>query len=162
VLSGLDNRIEVKMDSTSATVIHVGVISVRPLLDGDDSGGSLTASELTVPVGAKVPAPHIHDAFEETIYGVSGATSQTIDGETFEIGPGQSVYIRRGQVHQFENRGSVDARFLSIATPGVLVPAYFRELGEVLAAAADSGPDPHAVGEVMRRYGPTPVEPAAA
>jgi mannose-6-phosphate isomerase-like protein (cupin superfamily) len=147
---------------TSTTPIHVGAISVRFLVDADDSGGSLTAFELSIPVGARVPAPHSHDAFEERIYGVSGTTNWTIDGDTVEIGPGRSVCVRRGQVHRFENLGGVDARFLSIATPGVLVPAYFRELGEVLAPAAGGPPDPIAVGKVMRRYGLTPVEPAAA
>jgi hypothetical protein len=44
------------------------------------------------------------------------------------------VCIPRGHVHGFENRGSVDAKFLAIATPGVFGPAYFRDIAEVLAA----------------------------
>ena len=45
--------------------------------------------------------------------------------------PAISVCIRRGQVHGFENHGSVDAKFLAIATPGVFGPAYFRDIAQV-------------------------------
>ena len=87
-------------------------------------------------------APHSHDGFEETIYGLKGTTTWTIDGEAIEVGPGDSVCVQRGQVHGFQNQGSVDARFLAIATPGVFGPAYFREIGDVLAASAGGPPDP--------------------
>ena len=57
--------------------------------------------ECTVPADARMPSPHRHDGFEETIYGVKGATTWTIDGETREIGPGEAVCVQRGQVHGF-------------------------------------------------------------
>ena len=58
--------------------------------------------------------------------------------------------------------GSVDATFLAIATPAVFGPAYFREIGEVLAATAGGPPDLAAIGEVMRRHGLTPAPASAA
>ena len=64
--------------------------------------------ECAVPAAAKVPTPHSHDAFEETVYGLEGTCTWTIDGEPHAIGPGESVCIRRGQVHGFENRGPPD------------------------------------------------------
>ena len=67
-----------------------------------------------------------------------------------------------GQVHGFENRGSVDAKFLAIASPAAFGPAYFREIGEVLAAGAGGPPDVAAIGEVMRRHGLTPAAPSAS
>jgi quercetin dioxygenase-like cupin family protein len=96
--------------------------------------------ECLVPSGARVPAPHSHDAFEETIYGLEGVCTWTIDGQPKEIGAGESVCIRRGQVHGFENRGSADVEFLAIATPGVFAPAYFQEVAELLALGGP--PDP--------------------
>jgi quercetin dioxygenase-like cupin family protein len=107
-------------------------------------------------------APHSHDGFEETIYGLEGTTTWTIDGETVEVGPGEVVCVQRGQVHGFQNQGEVDATFLAIATPGVFGPDYFREIGEVLAASAGGPPDLAAIGEVMRRHGLTPATPSAA
>jgi hypothetical protein len=80
-------------------------------------------------------------------------------GETVDIAPGEAVCVKRGQIHGFQNQGSVDARFLAIATPGVFGPAYFREIAEVLAASAGGPPDLAAIGEVMRRHGLTPTPP---
>jgi hypothetical protein len=83
----------------------------------------------------------------------------TVDGETIEIGPGDAVRVQRGAVHGFENRGTTDAKFLAIVSPGAFGLAYFREVGEVLAASAGGPPDHAALGEVMRRHGLTPAPP---
>jgi hypothetical protein len=72
------------------------------------------------------------------------------------------VCVPRGAIHGFENRGSADATFLAIASPGVFGPAYFQEVGEVLAASAGGPPDLAALAKVMRRHGLTPAPPAAA
>jgi mannose-6-phosphate isomerase-like protein (cupin superfamily) len=118
--------------------------------------------ECSVPANSRMPAPHSHDAFEETIYGLEGVTSWTIDGETLEVGPGEVVCVRRGQVHGFQNHGEVDATFLAIATPAMFGAAYFREVGEVLAEGAGGPPDLAAIAEVMRRHGLTPAPPDTA
>jgi uncharacterized cupin superfamily protein len=106
-----------------------------------------------------MPAPHSHDGFEETIYGLEGVSTWTVDGELVDIGPGDAVCIPRGAVHGFANEGSADAKFLAIATRGVFGAAYFREVGEVLAASAGGPPDHAALGAVMRRHGLTPAPP---
>jgi len=141
--------------------ITVGALSVRFLIEAADSNGAASVFECYVPANSRMPAPHSHDGFEETIYGLEGVTSWTIDGETVEIGPGEAVCVKRGQVHGFENHGGVDASFLAIATPAAFGPAYFREIGEVLAASAGGPPDPAAIGAVMRRHGLTPAPPSA-
>jgi quercetin dioxygenase-like cupin family protein len=150
------------VDSSAATTIHVGAISIDFLVDADDSGGSLTMFECVVPADAKVPIPHSHDAFEETIYGLEGVCTWTIDGQARELGPGESLCIRRGQVHGFDNRGGVDAKFLAIAAPGVFGPAYFRDTARILATAAGGPPDLAALGEVMHRHGLAPAQPVAS
>ena len=38
--------------------------------------------EFTVPAGAKVPVPHSHRHYDETIYGVAGVVTFTVDGKT--------------------------------------------------------------------------------
>ena len=113
--------------------------------------------ECYVPADSRMPAPHSHDGFEETIYGLEGTTTWTIDSETVDVGPGEAVCVRRGQIHGFENHGDIDATFLAIATPAVFGPAYFREIAEVLAASAGGPPNLAAIGEVMRRHGLTPA-----
>jgi quercetin dioxygenase-like cupin family protein len=149
------------MDSPTTTTFQLGPVSVDFLVDADDSGGSVTMFECVVPAHARVPIPHSHDAFEETIYGLDGVTTWTIDGQVHEVGPRESVCIRRGQIHGFENRGSVDAKFLAIATPGVFGPAYFRDIAQALAEAAGGPPDLAAVADVMHRHGLTPAQAVA-
>ncbi len=83
-----------------------------------------------------------------------------IDGQLLELGAGESVCIRRGQVHGFDNRGDVDARFLAIATPGVFGPAYFQDMAQIIAAGGP--PDIAAIADVMRRHGLTPARPAVS
>ena len=150
------------MHAAAGETITVGQLGVRFLVEPDASNGSAAVFECYVPANSRMPAPHSHDAFEETIYGLEGVSTWTLDGETIEIRPGEAVCVPRGAIHGFENRGSRDAKFLAIATPGAFGPAYFHEVGEVLAASAGGPPDLSALMEVMRRHGLTPAPPAAA
>jgi quercetin dioxygenase-like cupin family protein len=150
------------VQSKQGESIAVGALAVRFLVDAEASGGSVTVFECEVPAGAQMPAPHSHDAFAETVYGLDGVATFTVGGEEIEIGPGEAMCIRRGVIHGFQNRGSSDVRFLAVASPGVFGPAYFREIGEALAATAGGPPDRAAIAEVMRRHGLTPGPPATA
>ena len=143
---------------TVDAAIAVGQLEIRFLIESEDSDGSLTMFECFVPAGAKVPAPHSHDAFEETIYGLEGVSTWTIDGETVELSAGEAVCVTRGAVHGFANQLDADARFLAIATPGVFGADYFRELSEVLARFSEGPPDPAAIAAVMLRHGLSPAQ----
>ena len=102
-------------------------------------------------------AAHSHDGYEETIYGLEGILTWTLEGTPVEVGPGEALCILRGAVHQFDNKGEVDAKALAIVTPGILGPDYFREVGAILDAAAGDPPDLAAIGAVMKRHGLTPA-----
>jgi quercetin dioxygenase-like cupin family protein len=139
--------------------ITIGQLAIRFLLEGTASGGSVAMFECDVPAGAKVPIPHSHDAYEETIYGVKGVTTWTVNGRRTDVAPGEALCIPRGAVHQFDNTSSSDATMLCVVTPGVLGPSYFRELADIVHAAAGGPPDLTAVAAVMRRHGLTPAKP---
>jgi quercetin dioxygenase-like cupin family protein len=143
------------MDTASRTAIELGDIEVVFLVEAADSQGAATVFECRVAADAKVPAPHSHDGFEETVYGLEGITTFTVDGDTRDVGPGEAICIRRGQVHQFVNHGSTAAKFLSVATPGIFGPDYFRQIRDVLTAGGP--PDMGALLAVMRRHGLTPA-----
>ena len=138
--------------------IRVGQMAIRFLIEGEESGGSVAVFEFDVPVGTKVAAAHSHDGYEETIYGLEGVLTWTIEGVPTDIGPGEVLCIRRGAVHQFDNTRDVDAKALAVVTPGILGPDYFREVAAILDAAAGGPPDFAALGEVMRRHGLTPAQ----
>ena len=147
----------------SEEVIPVGTLELRFLVTGADSQGSATVFEMTVPAGEKLPAPaHSHDAYEETIYGREGILTWTVDGDAVEVGPGQALCIPRGAVHRFDNLGSEDAKVLTVITPAVLDPAYFRETADLLRDAAGGPPDRARAMEIMKRHGLTPAPPQGA
>jgi len=137
--------------------IEVGQVSIRFLVEGKQSGGSVAIFEAAVPAGARVPVAHSHDGYEETIYGLEGALTWTVEGVPTDVGPGEALFIPRGTVHHFDNAGDVDARALAIVTPGVLGPDFFREVASVLEAAEGGPPDLAAIADVMRRHGLTPA-----
>ena len=137
--------------------ISIGRLAVRFRLEGEASGGSVAVFEFDVPAAARVPIAHSHDGYEETIYGLEGVLSWTLDGEQTDVGPGEVLCIPRGVVHRFDNDHEVEAKMLAIITPGILGPAYFREMAAVLEDAAGGPPDPAALAEVMRRHGLSPA-----
>lgn len=146
----------------SDETISVRGLTIRFLLTGDDSSGSVAAFEMTVPGGQSLPAPtHSHDCFEETIYGITGELTLTVDGNTFEIGPGQALCIPRGAVHRFDNNTAEDAKTLCVITPAALGPQYFREMAELLQASASGPPDRAKALDIMLRHGLKPAAPPA-
>ncbi len=138
--------------------IHVGSLTIRFLVEGEDSNGSSAIFEVELPAGSNVPAPDSHDAYEETMYGLEGVLTWTVEGVPTDVGPGEALCIPRGAVHHFDNTHDIDAKALAIVTPGILGPDYFREVAAILDAAAGGPPDFAALGEVMRRHGLTCAE----
>jgi quercetin dioxygenase-like cupin family protein len=137
--------------------IRIGGLEIRFRLEGEESGGSVAVFEFDVPAGARVPAAHSHDAFDETIYGLEGVLGWTLDGTKTDVGAGDVLCIPRGVVLRFDNDREVGAKMLAIVSPGNLGPEYFREIADVLEAATGGPPDPAAIAEVMRRHGLTPA-----
>ncbi len=145
------------MTTSTREEINVGQMTIRFVVEGSQTAGSVAIFEFDVPVGARLPGAHSHDGYEETIYGLEGVLTWTIEGTPTEVGPDEALFIPRGAVHHFDNRGDVDAKALAIVTPGILGPDYFREAAAILDAAAGGSPDLAALVAVMRRHGLTPA-----
>ena len=138
--------------------IHLGPLTVRFLVTAAEANDSVAVFELAVPAAQRLAAPaHSHDHYEETIYGIEGVLTWTVDGTPIDVGPGEALCIRRGAVHRFDNHGSQDVKCLCAITPAALGPQYFREAAEVLEAAAGGPPDRIKMAEIMRRHGLTPA-----
>jgi quercetin dioxygenase-like cupin family protein len=145
------------MAASTHEQIRVGDVAIRFLLEGEQSAGSVAVFEFDVPAGAQVAAAHSHDGYEETVYGLEGVLTWTLEGTPIDVGPGEALCIPRGTVHRFDNLGAADARALAIVTPGILGPEYFREVAAILGAAAGGPPDFAAIAAVMLRHGLTPA-----
>jgi quercetin dioxygenase-like cupin family protein len=137
-------------------IIDFGSLQLKFLQTMQDTAGSLDMFEMTLQPNARMPIPHYHDRWDETIYGLSGTTSWRIDGKDVELAPGETVFIPRGIVHGFTNRSNVSATCLCTLSPGVLGPQYFRDMAGLLSAGT---PDPAKMKETMLRYGLIPVAP---
>lgn len=155
----LQRVIDVAVNPSDET-IRLGPLAVRFLIAGEDSGGSVAAFEVSVPAAERLAAPaHSHDHYEETIYGIGGVLTWTVDGNPIDVGPGQALCIPRGAVHRFDNHGSQDAKVLCVITPAAIGPQYFRESAEIINAAAGGSPDRANMAEIMGRHGLTPAPP---
>jgi quercetin dioxygenase-like cupin family protein len=142
----------------SDEVIQLGPLAVRFLVTGDDARGSVAVFELRVPAAQRLAGPaHSHDHYEETIYGIEGVLTWTVDGQRIDVGPGQALCIPRGAVHRFDNGGSQDAKLLCAITPAAIGPQFFRESAAVINAAAGGPPDRVKMLEIMQRHGLTPA-----
>ena len=73
------------------------------------------------------------------------------DGERHEIRPGDSLLIRRGQVHHHANVGDISAKAMVVLNPGTIGRRYFEEIAEVVNVPGK--PDMAKVREIMARHG---------
>jgi len=141
-------------------IIRVGEIGIRFLVEAADTNGSVAMFEFTVPAGAKVPVPHYHKAYDETIYGVEGVVTFTVEGKPVDIGPGETCFIPRGAVHGFNNLRQSDVKALAVITPALLGPDFFKESAAI--ANAGGPPDVEKLNAVLLKHGLVPATPPAA
>jgi len=135
----------------------MGAVELRFLQSTEDTGGSHDLFEMRLPPKARRPVPHDPESWDETVYGLAGTSTWQVEGRDLEVAPGTAVFIQRGIVHGFTNRSSEPATCLCVLTPGVLGPAYFREIAALVAGGSA---DPATLQETMLRYGLVPVPSA--
>jgi quercetin dioxygenase-like cupin family protein len=141
-------------------IIRVGQVGIRFLLEAADTNGSVAMFEFTVPAGAKVPVPHYHKAYDETIYGVEGVVTFTVEGKPVDIGPGETCFIPRGAVHGFNNLKQSDVKALAVITPALLGPDFFKEAAAIVNAGGP--PNVEKLKAVLLKHGLVPAMPRAA
>lgn len=134
--------------------IRFAGLELRFLQDKTSTHGGLDLFTTVAEPGAGMPIPHYHEAWDETVFGLAGTSTWALADGDRPVGPGETLFIQRGAVHGFANRTSETATFLSILSPGVLGPDYFRETAALFAAGR---PDPATMQALMRRYGLIPT-----
>jgi quercetin dioxygenase-like cupin family protein len=137
--------------------IKAGQVTIEFLLEAADTNGSAAMFEFTVPAGARVPMPHYHENFDETIYGLSGIMTFTVEGRVIDIAPGETCFIPRGAVHGFNNLKQENAKALAVINPALLGPIYFKEVAEIVNAGGP--PDLEKLKLVMAKHGLIPAIP---
>lgn len=61
--------------------------------------------------------PHYHPKAEETYYILKGAARMVVEGEEFELRPGDALLILPPEKHQIFNDSSEDLEFLVVCAP---------------------------------------------
>jgi quercetin dioxygenase-like cupin family protein len=141
-------------------IIRVGQIKIKFLLENADTNGSLAAFEFTVPAGARVPLPHSHEHYDETIYGLEGVITFTVNGKPMDIAPGESCFIPRGAMHGFNNLKQTKAKALAVVTPALIGSEFFEEMAALVNACGP--PDLVKMTAVLSRHGLVAALPTAA
>jgi mannose-6-phosphate isomerase-like protein (cupin superfamily) len=135
--------------------IPVGEMSVTFLKTRHETGGVFDLFELIMPAFHRVPLPHIHRKYDETIFGVDGSLTWTLDGKPTEVRRGVTLFIPRGTPHSYANPTHTPGRVLCLQTPGVMGPEYYLEIAALYLKSRH--PDLARIGAVMSRYGVVPV-----
>lgn len=122
---------------------------------GDETDGSLTAMEMTIPPGMG-PPPHTHPG-GESVYVLEGRVRYHIGGETYEGGPGTFFHVAAGIEESFEPAGDESIRLLVLYTPGG-IDKFFAEVGEPaerreLPPKSETPPDLDRIARVGEKYG---------
>lgn len=122
---------------------------------GEESGGTVTVMEMTIPEGAGPPL-HTH-AGGEIAYIIDGSAQFSVDGEVKEASAGSTVYFPKGTVETVAPVGPQPLRILLIYTPGGM-DKFFAEAGEPasrrqLPPQPDSPPDVERLAQLGARYG---------
>ena len=123
------------MEAHNGTVVRIGGLELRFLVDETQGSGTIVMFEFVVPPKARVPAPHYHREVDEVVYALEGTVTTTLDGQRHDLRKGHSLFLPRGSVHTHENLHDDTARALIVMTPATIGRRYFEEL-----AAEVSGP----------------------
>ena len=124
-------------------------------VSGQDSDGTLAFFHLVAPPMSGPPR-HVHTREDELFYVLEGELVFELDGERHTVRAGDTVYLRRGVVHAYQNFTTSDARLLIATTPGEF-SGFFVEL----SAATPLGglPAPDLLAAISTKYGITMLGP---
>ena len=124
-------------------------------VSSEDSDGTLAFFHLVAPPMSGPPR-HVHSREDELFYVLEGELVFELDGERHTVRAGDTVYLRRGVVHTYQNFTTSDARLLIVTTPGM-----FCNLFVELSAATPPGALPafDVIDAIATTYGITTLGP---
>lgn len=91
-----------------------GRLIIQPILTEEEMGGKCRLyARVTIPAGCSM-GYHTHQGDSESYYILSGRGRYTGDGETREVGPGDSTFTPSGHSHGLENIGESDLVLMAL------------------------------------------------
>jgi quercetin dioxygenase-like cupin family protein len=124
-------------------------------VSAEDSDGTLAFFHLVAPPMSGPPR-HVHSREDELFYVLEGELVFELDGERHTVRAGDTVYLRRGVVHTYQNFTTSDARLLIATTPGMFCNLFIE-----LSAATPRGTLPafDLIDALATKYGITTLGP---
>ncbi len=111
--------------SVAETLEFPGAITLRVLLSGRDTGGTVAVFEDVVEPGVG-PGRHIHNDQDETFFFLEGRFDVEVAGVLHHMEPGDVAFIPRGTVHAFKNVGQSAGRLRYVFSPALAIEEMFR------------------------------------
>jgi quercetin dioxygenase-like cupin family protein len=103
----------------------------------------------------KAPPKHFHPAQHEHFEVLAGNLTARVEGVERVLGPGDTIEIPSGAVHQLWNAGDVPARAVWRTSPGGRTEQWFRAIDALHRGGrvgADGMPGPLAFGVMLTEY----------
>lgn len=101
------------------------VVKVRD----QDTAGSYSVYDNTIPPGSPGPRPHLHRHHEEAFYVLEGELTVRVGSRKIVAPSGSFVVVPRGVVHQPSNPGTEPTRVLLVFSPRGM-DRFFEEAAE--------------------------------
>lgn len=98
---------------------HYAMGRIRAIFkaDADETAGRYSVSEWWLEPNTRGPGVHLHPD-DHVFYLIAGSLSVRVNDDRYHLTQGSYVIIPGGTPHDFENRGSVPAGFISFNSPG--------------------------------------------
>jgi len=134
----------------------LGMMGVRFMVGGSESGGGFSLVEHPLPPRALAAPLHRHSREYEYSYILEGRVGALLGDEVVIGSPGDLIFKPRNQWHSFWNAGDEPARLLEIISPAGF-EKYFDELVDM---GGSRKADPQSIAALAKRYG-LEVDPAS-
>lgn len=109
-------KVEAREELRDAMRGGVGKALLREVVSPGDMAGVDFVSVVTLESGSSVGS-HRHGGTEELYLVIEGSGLATLDGESFEVGPGDAFLVKDGHSHGLENTSSTLLSFVAVLTP---------------------------------------------
>lgn len=138
-----------KLGPDEGRMVDVGLLGVRFMVYGEESGGGFSLVEHPIPPRVLAAPVHRHSREDEYSFVLEGRMGALLGDKVIYAEPGDLAFKPGHQWHTFWNAGDSPCRILEIISPGGF-EHFFEE-----AAAALGSPDftPPKLGEIGARYG---------
>lgn len=119
-------------------------------LTGDDTGGALTAFELSA-LPQTGPYLHVHHREDEWYYVLSGEFIFKAGGVEHTLPTGVSIWLPRGIPHVWANMATTESKLILVCQPGGL-EKFFEEMGAAMSKA-DAANAEQIMSAMFAKYG---------